>query len=51
MKDKIMLMVGAAAGMGVYMGLSKMSQNRKMIKNKLNNIIDDTADMFEMSNK
>ena len=47
MKDKIMMMVGAAAGIGVYMGLNKMSQNRNKIKSKVNSIIDDTADMFE----
>ena len=46
MKDKIMMMVGAAAGIGVYMGLNKMSKNKNKIKSKVNTIIDDTADMF-----
>lgn len=38
--------MGLAAGMGVYMGLNKMSKNKNKIKTKVNNIIDDTADMF-----
>ncbi len=46
MKDKIMMMVGAAAGIGVYMGLSNMSKNKNKIKSKVNTIIDDTAEMF-----
>ena len=46
MKDKLMMMVGAAAGIGIYMGLSKISKNRNKIKQKVNMMIDDTADMF-----
>ena len=46
MKDKFMMMVGAAAGIGIYMGLSKISKNRNKIKQKVNMMIDDTADMF-----
>ena len=47
MKDKFMMMMGAVAGIGVYMGLTKMSKNKNKIKAKVNTIIDDTADMFE----
>ena len=46
MKDKFMMMMGAAAGIGVYMGLTKMSKNKSKIKSKVNALIDDTADMF-----
>ena len=46
MKDKLMMMVGAAAGIGIYMVLSKISKNRNKIKQKVNMMIDDTADMF-----
>ena len=46
MRDKIMMMVGAAAGIGVYMGLTNMSKNKNKIKSKVNTMIDDTADMF-----
>ena len=42
MKNTMMMMVGAAAGIGIYMGVEKMTKNKKVIKRKLNTIIDDT---------
>lgn len=47
MKSKIMMVLGAAAGVGMYMGISKLSQNRNKLKRRVNTIIDDAADMFE----
>ena len=47
MKNKFMMMLGAAAGIGTYVGLSKMAKNKGKIKSKVNDIIDDTADMFD----
>ena len=41
-----MMMIGAAATVGVYMTLCEMSKNKNKIKSKVNSIIDDTADMF-----
>lgn len=41
-----MMMVGAAAGIGIYMGVETMTKNKKVIKRKLNTIIDDTADLI-----
>ena len=41
-----MMMVGAAAGLGLYMGVEQMTKNKKVIKRKLNTIIDDTADLI-----
>lgn len=46
MKNTMMMMVGAAAGIGIYMGVEKMTKNKKFIKRKLNTIIDDTADLI-----
>ena len=46
MKNTMMMMVGAAAGIGIYMGVEKMTKNKKVIKRKLNTIIDDTADLI-----
>ena len=46
MKDSLMMMVGAAAGIGLYIGLSNLTSNKKDLKKKMNNIIDDTASMF-----
>lgn len=41
-----MMMIGAAAGIGLYMGVEQMTKNKKVIKRKLNSIIDDTADLI-----
>ena len=46
MKNTMMMMVGAAAGIGIYMGVEMMTKNKKVIKRKLNTIIDDTADLI-----
>ena len=50
MKNSFYMMLGAAAGIGLYVGINNMSENmyknKKRIKQKMNNIIDDTADMF-----
>ncbi len=46
MKNTMMMMVGAAAGIGLYMGVEQMTKNKKVIKRKLNTIIDDTADLI-----
>lgn len=47
MKDKLMMMMGAAAGVGIYMGLSKLSQNKNKIKNTMNKMIDDASNLIE----
>ena len=46
MKNTMMMMVGAAAGIVLYMGVEQMTKNKKVIKRKLNTIIDDTADLI-----
>lgn len=46
MKNTFMMMVGAAAGIGMYVGMKKVKQNKSVIKKKINTIIDDTADMM-----
>ena len=46
MKDKFMLMIGAAAGISIYMGITSLSKNKNKIKCKVNSLIDDTASMF-----
>ena len=46
MKNTMMMMVGAAAGIGIYMSVEKMTKNKKVIKRQLNTIIDDTADLI-----
>ena len=33
MKNTMMMMVGAAAGIGIYMGVEKMTKNKKVIDN------------------
>lgn len=50
MKNTFYMMLGAAAGIGLYIGACNMStsmnKNKKKIKAKVNSLIDDTADMF-----
>ena len=46
MKNTMMMMVGAAAGIGLYMGVEQMTKNKKVIIRKLITIIDDTADLI-----
>ena len=50
MKNSFYMMLGAAAGIGLYVGYSNMAKNvcknKKKIKQKMNDLIDDTADMF-----
>ena len=46
MKDSLMMMVGAAPRIGLYVGLSNLTSNKKDLKKKMNNLIDDTASMF-----
>ncbi len=45
MKNTMMMMVGAAAGIGLYMGMENLTKNKKVIKRKINTFIDDTADL------
>ncbi len=45
MKDKFMYMMGAMTGIGLYMGLSKLSQNKSKIKSTMNKMIDDASNM------
>lgn len=42
-----MMMVGAAAGIGMYMGMENLSKNKKVIKKKINSIARDTANMMD----
>ena len=46
MKNTMMMIVGAAAGIGLYIGMENLTKNKKVIKRKLNTIIDDTADLI-----
>ena len=46
MKNTMMMIVGAAAGIGLYIGVENLTKNKKVIKRKLNTIIDDTADLI-----
>lgn len=43
LKNTMMMMLGAAAGIAMYMEAEKMSQNKNAIKRKINNLIDETA--------
>ena len=45
MKNTMIMMVGAAAGIGLYMGMENLTKNKKVIKRKINTFIDDTADL------
>lgn len=47
MKNSLMMMVGAAAGIGLYMGMENLTKNKKVIKKKINTIIDDTVDLVK----
>lgn len=47
MKNSIMMMVGAAAGIGLYIGMENLARNKKVIKKKINTIIDDTVDLVK----
>lgn len=47
MKNSLIMMVGAAAGIGLYMGMENLTKNKKVIKKKINTIIDDTADLIK----
>lgn len=42
-----MMMVGAAAGIGLYIGMENLTKNKKVIKKKINTIIDDTVDLVK----
>ena len=46
MKDCVLLTIGAVAGIGLYTCVNNMSKNKKKIKQTVNALIDDTADMF-----
>lgn len=46
MRNTFMLAVGIAAGMGAMMGIQKISENKQCVKKTLNDLVDDTADMF-----
>lgn len=46
MKNTLMMMIGAASGIGLYMGMETMIKNKKKVKRKINNLIDDTADLM-----
>lgn len=47
MKNSLIMIVGAAAGIGLYMGMENLTKNKKVIKKKINTIIDDTADLIK----
>lgn len=47
MKNSLLMMVGAAAGISLYVGACNMKKNKTYIKNKMNTLIDDAADMFD----
>lgn len=47
MKDKLMMMMGVAAGVGIYYGLNKLSQNKNKIKSTMNKMIDDASNLIE----
>ena len=42
-----MMMLGAIAGIGLYIGMTNMSKNKNKLKKQMNDIIDDTAEMFD----
>lgn len=46
MKNTLMMVVGAASGIGLYIGIETMVKNKKKVKRKINNLIDDTADLM-----
>lgn len=46
MKNTMLMMVGAAAGIGLYTGINNLSKNKKQLKKKVNCLIDSTADML-----
>jgi hypothetical protein len=43
MKDTMMFVFGAAAGVGMYMGMEALSKNKNNVKKTMNDIIDDTS--------
>lgn len=43
MKDTLMFMMGMAAGMGTYIGLSSLSKNKDNVKKTMNDFIDDAS--------
>lgn len=47
MKDTMMFMLGAAAGVGAYMGVNTLMQNKNSLKHTMNDLIDDAADLMK----
>lgn len=43
MKDTLMFMMGAAAGIGAYIGCESLSNNKENVKKTMNDLIDDTS--------
>ncbi len=46
MKDTMLLMVGAAAGIGLYMGASNMAKDKKL-KKKMSNLATSASDLLK----
>ena len=46
MKDTLLMMIGAAAGISIYIGACNMKKNKACIKKKMNSLIDEASDMF-----
>lgn len=44
MKDTCLMMLGAAAGISIYMGVCSSLKNKKELKKKIDNFIDCAAD-------
>ncbi len=45
--NMLMLAVGAAAGVGAYMGLESIGKNKYQVKKHVNNAIDDIANTIK----
>ena len=45
-KDTLLMMIGAAAGISIYIGACNMKKNKACIKKKMNSLIDEASDMF-----
>ncbi len=49
MKDSLLLMIGAAAGIGLYTCVSDLMKDKKSLKRKMNHLVDDAADLMNIS--
>lgn len=48
LKDSLLMMIGAATGIGLYIGLNDLMKDRKSLKKKMNHLVDDAADLMNM---